>query len=122
MIKLSIELKQRRKESIEGVLYLADLKKEKLDYALDGDYQLLEKEKEKYLNHMVRSHGKCVPKELLESKLLVVKQYTRERKEKKVQNVTSFYVRKKLTPLMTNQKWTWRILIRTKRPEIPQNL
>lgn len=70
LIDISLSLKERRKKSAEGILYLGGTGKDKLDYLLDGDYQLLEKEKEKYLNYIIREHGKCLPKELLQYKLI----------------------------------------------------
>jgi hypothetical protein len=69
MLNIAINLKEKRKTSVEGVLYLSSQENANPDYILTGEQDLVKKEKEKYLKYLIEKHKKWLPGELLREKL-----------------------------------------------------
>lgn len=71
MLKLAFELKEKRKTSVEGLLYLVSEETNKTsDQLLSGEKELFKKEKDKYIQYLTQKHQKWLPNELKRDKLV----------------------------------------------------
>ncbi len=63
-------MKEKRKNSVEGLLYIVNEEKNKAsDQLLSGEKELYKKEKDKYTQYLIQKHQKWLPTELKKEKL-----------------------------------------------------
>ena len=71
LLKLAFDLKEKRKSSVEGLLYLISEETNKTsDQLLSGEKELFKKEKDKYIQYLIQKHQKWLPAELKRDKLV----------------------------------------------------
>ena len=71
MLKLAFDLKEKRKSSVEGLLYLISEEANKTsDQLLSGEKELFKKEKDKYIQYLIQKHQRWLPTELKRDKLV----------------------------------------------------
>jgi hypothetical protein len=69
LLNIALNLKEKRKTSVEGLLFLSSNDNTNPDYELTGEQDLVKKEKAKYLSYLIEKHKKWLPSELMKDKL-----------------------------------------------------